>query len=287
MRNFFLFLRGRNSNARGHVHACVNPYARTYAAANLVAHHDLLKAGLQVDYDGGRLITPVGRIKMVKRNNVWIIPVPPRHDSTTTTMEHDMQVLAASTVTSDDAEKMHEVLFHHGVTSTLGYYDKVHGKGFGKATKATIRKTICACSACALARGTATYRKTNPPTPNAHPPALRWRNYDDIHVVDDLGPAQDPMMASIRAQLRDNKVHRRSIASVLAEYKSTLWPDAVANALAAIDGVSRRERLQQLRDTEMGELEDKVLKELTPMGESPEGVDPRTELRVENCSLRK
>ena len=73
------------------------------AAANLVAHHDLLKAGLQVDYDGGRLITPVGRIKMVKRNNVWIIPVPPRHDSTTTTMEHDMQVLAASTVTSDDA----------------------------------------------------------------------------------------------------------------------------------------------------------------------------------------
>ena len=33
---------------------------------------------------------------MVKRNNVWIIPVPPRHDSTTTTMEHDMQVLAAS-----------------------------------------------------------------------------------------------------------------------------------------------------------------------------------------------
>ena len=76
------------------------------AAANLVAHHDLLKAGLQVDYDGGRLITPVGRIKMVKRNNVWIIPVPPRHDSTTTTMEHDMQVLAASTVTSDDAEKM-------------------------------------------------------------------------------------------------------------------------------------------------------------------------------------
>ena len=126
------------------------------AAANLVAHHDLLKAGLQVDYDGGRLITPVGRIKMVKRNNVWIIPVPPRHDSTTTTMEHDMQILAASTATSDNAEKMHEVLFHHGVTSTLGYYDKVHGKGFGKATKATIRKTICACSACALARGTAT-----------------------------------------------------------------------------------------------------------------------------------
>ena len=40
------------------------------AAANLVAHHDVLKAGLQVDYDGGRLITPVGRIKMVKRNNV-------------------------------------------------------------------------------------------------------------------------------------------------------------------------------------------------------------------------
>ena len=64
----------------------------------------------------------------------------------------------------------HEVLFHHGVTSTLGYYDKVHGKGFGKATKATIRKTICACSACALARGTATYRRANPPTPNAHPP---------------------------------------------------------------------------------------------------------------------
>ena len=94
------------------------------------------------------------------------------------------------------------------------------------ATKATIRKTICACSACALARGTATYRTTYPPTPQAHPPALRWRNYDDIHVVDDLGPAQDPIMASIRAQLRNNKVNRRSIAFVLAEYKSTLWPDA-------------------------------------------------------------
>ena len=94
-------------------------------------------------------------------------------------------------------------------------------------------------------------------------------------------------MASIRAQLRDNKVHRRSIASVLAEYKPTLWPDAVANALAAIDGVSRRERLQQLRDTEMGELEDKDLGELTPMGElgSPERVDPLTASPTEPAAI--
>ena len=55
-----------------------------------------------------------------------------------------------------------------------------------------------------------------------------------------------------------------------------MWPDAIANALAAIDGVSRRESLQQLREsTEMGELEDKDLGELTATGElePPEGVE--------------
>ena len=45
-----------------------------------------------------------------------------------------------------------------------------------------------------------------------------------LDQTDDAARAARSLIESIRAQLRDNKVHRRSIASVLAEYKSTLWP---------------------------------------------------------------
>ena len=83
------------------------------AAANLVAHHDLAKTGIQVDYDNGQLLTPAGRIKMIKKRNVWIIPMPQQHGSTTTVTHHDIQVLAAGTTSLDDVEKMNEILFQN------------------------------------------------------------------------------------------------------------------------------------------------------------------------------
>ena len=48
----------------------------TDASAIVLAHEDLRKAGLKVDYDSGKIVAPDGQIIQRKmQNSVWTIPV--------------------------------------------------------------------------------------------------------------------------------------------------------------------------------------------------------------------
>ena len=208
------------------------------AAAVILAHHDLEKAGLLVDYSKGTATTPIGEsIAMRKHGNVWVMPLA---DSQARPAQHHQEKVSTSlTVSLKDqtaglraANIGHQCSMHAGATSCCKLYDATHGAGWGGASKADIRQVRASCAVCSLGKGPADYhpRTRTPapaaatrPTPAPEPrvPTVRFLGKNQQRTVSRWMPSC-PQREKDRAQIRMNMSIRRELTTSLPDILNSL-----------------------------------------------------------------